>query len=157
MAPFPQQQLMPHERPEHRRGRPTEYRPEYCQLVIEKMAEGLSLTAFAGFIRVSKQSIYEWIGEHREFSDAVSRARSARVLWLETKLLRSRKGAETSAAIFALRNADPSEWRDIRNVQHDHSHKIETLTDAQLFAIASGRNAGDGNVIEGECTPVATG
>jgi hypothetical protein len=69
------------------------------------------------------------------------------VLWLERKLLASRKGAETTAAIFALRNADPSEWRDVRNVQHDHSHTIANLTDEQLLAIASGR-ASDVTVIE---------
>jgi hypothetical protein len=77
---------------------------------------------------------------HSEFSHAVSRAKSARVLWWEQKLMRSKKGAETSASIFALRNADPSEWRDIRNVQHDHSHTIASLTDEQLLAIASGRS-----------------
>ena len=77
--------------------------------------------------------------EHSEFADAVSRARSARVLWWEQKLMRSRKGAETTASIFALRNADPSEWRDVRNVQHDHSHTIANLTDEQLLAIARPR------------------
>jgi hypothetical protein len=143
---------MAHER--HAGGRPSEYRPEYCQLVIEKMSEGLSLTAFAGFIRVSKSSVYEWISAHREFSDAVSRARSARLLWWELKLQRSRKGAETQASIFALRNADPTEWRDIRNVQHDHNVRLETLSDAQLFAIASGQGLADGDVIEGECEHV---
>jgi hypothetical protein len=104
------------------------------------MAEGLSLTAFAGVIKVSRNAVYEWITAHKEFGDAVARARSTRVLFLERKLLHSRKGAETSASIFALRNADPSEWRDIRNVQHDHSHTIASLTDEQLLAIASGRS-----------------
>jgi hypothetical protein len=61
--------------------------------------------------------------------------------------MRARYGAQASASIFALRNADPSEWRDIRNVQHDHSHTIANLTDEQLLAIASGR-ASDVTVIE---------
>jgi hypothetical protein len=71
----------------------------------------------------------------------------ARVTALEVKLLRARYGAQASTSIFALRNADPSEWRDIRNVQHDHSHTIANLTDEQLLAIASGR-ASDVTVIE---------
>jgi len=91
-------------------------------------------------------------GVHREFSDAVSRARMTRVAALEVKLLRSRKGAETTASIFALRNADPSEWRDVRSVQHDHNVTIATLTDEQLFAIASGR-ASEIQVIEHEPAP----
>ncbi len=62
--------------------------------------------------------------------------------------MRSKKGAETSASIFALRNADPSEWRDIRNVQHDHSHSIAQLTDEQLLAIASGRSSDSAPMID---------
>jgi hypothetical protein len=140
LAPFAQKRVLAHERPENRVGRPSLYREEYCERVVEEMARGVSLTGFAGKIGVDKHSIYEWISVHSEFSHAVSRAKSARVLWWEEKLMRSKKGAETSASIFALRNADPSEWRDIRNVQHDHSHTIASLTDEQLLAIASGRS-----------------
>jgi hypothetical protein len=148
MAPFAQKRLLAHLNPEkHAGGRPSEYKPEYCELVIERMGEGLSLTAFAGSIKVDKQSVYRWMSEHSEFSHAVARGRSTRVLNLEQKLLRARYGAQSSAAIFALRNADPSEWRDVRNVQHDHSHTIANLTDEQLLAIASGR-ASDVTVIE---------
>src|SRR6266850_1123420 len=95
-------------------GRPTLYRPEYCQMVIDKMAQGFSLTAFAGTIGVSKNAVYEWIRAHADFGDAVSRARPARTLWLETKLMRSREGAEAAATIFALRNADPEEWCNVK-------------------------------------------
>ncbi|MEH2525848.1 MULTISPECIES: hypothetical protein [unclassified Bradyrhizobium] len=158
MAPFQQKRVPAHYRdPNYTTGRPSEYRPEYCQLVQDVMSEGFSLTAFAGQIRVAKETVYEWIRRHSEFSDAVSRARVARVRALEAKLLRSRKGAETTAAIFALRNADPTEWRDIKHTTHDHNHKIEQLTDAQLFAIASGKQPVDGQVIDGECERVDTG
>jgi hypothetical protein len=148
MAPFRQTTLPAHLRPEGA-GRPTEYRPEYCDLVIEKMGEGLSLTAFSGLICVARDTVYQWIKAHREFSDAVSRARSCRVLYLERKLLVSRKGAETAAAVFALKNADPVEWRDVKHTEHKHSLAVETLTDAQLYAIASGAHAGDASVIDG--------
>ena len=154
MAPFPQVRPMAHEK--HAGGRPSEYRPEYCDMVIEFMAQGYSLTAFAGSIRKSKDQIYRWIVAHSEFSNAVTRARSARVAALEAKLLRSRKGAETSAAIFALRNADPTEWRDVRNVQHDHTVRAEMLSDKQLYAIAAGKPVGDADTIEGECEEIVT-
>lgn len=148
MAPFKQTTLPAHYK---HPGRPSEYRPEYCDLVIDRMGQGFSLTAFAGMIRVAKDTVYEWIKVHREFSDAVSRARPARLAALEAKLLRSRKGAETTAAIFALRNADPDEWRDVKHQEHSHSLKVETLTDAQLYAIASQRTAHDGVTIDAEC------
>jgi hypothetical protein len=137
VAPFAQKRQLAHEK--HAGGRPSEYKPEYCDLVIDKMGEGLSLTAFAGHLKVSRECVYNWMSEHREFSDAVSRARSTRVLALERKLLSARYGAQGSAAIFALKNADPNEWRDMRTVQHDHSINVQTMSDEQLLAIAQGR------------------
>jgi hypothetical protein len=148
MAPFKQTTVPAHLKPGV--GRPSEYRPEYCELVIERMAQGYSLTAFAGSIRVSKDAVYDWIKAHSEFSDAVSRARPARLTSLETKLLHSRKGAETTAAIFALRNADPDEWRDVKHQEHSHSVKVESLTDAQLYAIAAQKRVPDDGAIDVE-------
>jgi hypothetical protein len=114
------------------------------------MSQGYSLSAVAGAIKVARDTVYEWIKRHAEFSDAVSRGRMARVYALEGKLLRSRKGAETSAAIFALKNADPIEWREVRDVRHSHSLAAVTLTDAQLYAIASGAEPSASDVIDGE-------
>jgi transposase-like protein len=125
-------------------------------MVLDYMSQGYSLTAFAGSIRMARNTVYEWIKRHSEFADAVTRARPARVAALEAKLLRSRKGAETSAAMFALKNADPTEWRDLKTTQHNHNVSVQTLTDQQLFAIASGNQAADGDVIDGEFERVAT-
>jgi hypothetical protein len=158
MAPFAQKRMLAHLKPDPSRpfGRPSEYRPEYCEMVIEAMSQGLSLTAFAGMIRKSREVVYSWMSAHRDFADAVSRARSTRTLWLEQKLLRSRKGAETTAAIFALRNAQPDEWRDVRSVEHQHVHEIKQLTDAELNRIAAGHvpPVGDETVIDGTCERV---
>ena len=152
MAPFRQTTLPAHLNPaKHAGGRPTDYRPEYCEAVIAYMSQGYSLTAFAGSIRQSRDAIYDWIRAHSEFSHAVSRARAARVQALEAKLLRSKKGAETSAAIFALKNAAPDEWRDLKHAEHRHSLSIDQLTTEQLHAIAAGVAPADVGVIEGDC------
>jgi hypothetical protein len=156
MAPFARTTALAHVRQANREGRPSEYRPEYCQAIIDAMAEGISLTAFAGVIGVSKDTVYEWIKRHSDFSDAWSRAKPKRVLHLERKLLRARKGAETTAAIFALRNADPTEWRDVKSVQHDHRHSIDMLTDAELYAIASGNPQASGNTIDADYEDITT-
>lgn len=156
MAPFAQKRVLAHLKPETEPripngpgGRPSEYKPEYCDLVRQMMMdEGISLTAFAGHVGVARETVYAWTSAHREFSDAVSRARSARTLWLERKLLRSKKGAETTAAIFALKNAQPDEWRDLKHIESTHLHAIAQLTDAQLMAIAQGLQPASTDVID---------
>lgn len=98
-------------------GRPTDYLPEYCDGVIAYMAQGFSLTAFAGSIRVSRETIYEWARVHPEFSDAVRVAQSSRTASLETGLMREDlAGPQITARIFALKNASPLDWRD----RHEH-------------------------------------
>jgi hypothetical protein len=72
MAPFKQMTVPAHLK--HPGGRPSQYRPEYCQAVIDFTSQGFSLTAFAGSIRVAKDTVYEWIKVHAQFSDAVARA-----------------------------------------------------------------------------------
>jgi transposase len=153
MAPFKQVRVPAHLRdPSYTTGRPSLYKPEYCDMVVEAMhKEGISLTAFAGLIGVSAETVYAWIRRIPEFSDAVSRARPGRVLFLERKLMRSRKGAETTAAIFALKNAAPAEWKDVRTTLHQPVFDVKKLTDAQLNAIASGVAPSDVGVIDGEC------
>ena len=147
MAPFRQTTLPAHLNPAKHAG------PEYCEAVINYMSRGYSLSAFCGSILVERNTVYNWIKRHSEFSDAVSRARAARVLWLERKLLRSRKGAETSAAIFALKNACPDEWRDLKQTEHRQVVSVERLTTEQLHAIARGVDPADVGVtgiIEGD-------
>jgi transposase-like protein len=153
MAPFKQTTVPAHLRdPNYVFGRPSEYRSEFCEAVQEYMGQGYSLTAFAGHIRVARDTVYAWVKAHRDFSDAVARARSARITALEAKLLRSRKGAETTASIFALKNACPDEWRDVKHTEHTHALSPRTLTDQQLEAIAAGLSPADAGIIDGSAT-----
>lgn len=100
-------------------GRPTKYDPRYCDQVVECMGRGLSLTAFAGEIDVARSTINEWMGQHGAFSEAVKRGQAKRVLFLEGRLLDGDTGPRVTSHIFALKNADPEEWRDKR--EHEHS------------------------------------
>jgi hypothetical protein len=153
MAPFAQKRMLAHLKPDekHPGGRPSEYDPAFCTMVEDYMAKGYSLTAFAGSIRKGRETVYGWMSAHREFSDAVSRGRAARTAALETKLLAARYGAQCSAAIFALKNAQPDEWRDLKHVETVNTQLVQ-LSDAQLMAIAAGMQ-GDltGDVVDGTC------
>jgi hypothetical protein len=100
-------------------GRPTSYKFEYCDAVIECMAQGLSLTAFAGTILVARSTINKWMEEHPEFSEATKVGQAARTLWLERGLYASDSGPKTTAHIFGLKNSDPENWRD--RVQNEHT------------------------------------
>jgi hypothetical protein len=99
-------------------GRPSKYSDAYCNEVIETMGTGLSLTAFAGEIGVARSTINEWMGAHPEFSEAVKVGTAKRVKYLERRLLDGEIGPRVTSHIFALKNADPEEWREKQHVEH---------------------------------------
>ncbi len=114
-------------------GRPTLYREEYCELVVEICAEGFSLTGFAGKIGVARQTITEWCDVHPEFSAACNRAKSMRAAWWEERARHVAKeggpGGQSTMVIFGLKNHAPEDYQDRQ--QHEHSG---TLTLEQMVA-----------------------
>ena len=135
-------------------GRPTLYKPEYCEAVIAFMADGYDLTAFAGSIDVCRETLYVWMEAHKDFFDAVKIARCKRSFALQRKLLNTKIGVGVTAAIFGLKNAEPEEWQDRYNTVTDVNVRIEKLSDEQLDAIIA-QHVRSGS-IEHDVTPQLT-
>lgn len=100
-------------------GRPTKYKEAYCNEVINVLATGLSLTAFAGEIGVARSTVNEWIDNFPEFSEAVRVAKAKRTLALEKGMLSAVNGPAVTARMFALKNADPDEWRERKDINFE--------------------------------------
>lgn len=106
-------------------GRPSLYKPAYCNEVIDCGSRGLSLTAFAGEIGVSRDTINEWQRVHPEFSAACKKAQAKRTLFLESGMLeREATGPMVTARRFGLVNADPGYWSEKQAVTHDVSDAL---------------------------------
>lgn len=95
-------------------GRPTSYDPKYCQEMIDCLSQGYSITTFAVRIGVSKDTIYEWVKTHDEFSDAFRKAKDHEQSWYETTgrsaILGEIAGFNSPAYIFHMKNKFG--WRD---------------------------------------------
>ena len=61
-------------REKHPGGRPTLYRREYCDQIVDAMATGLSAEAAAARIGISARSLFNWQRQHPEFLQAFRRA-----------------------------------------------------------------------------------
>jgi len=64
-------------------GRPTLYRPEFCEMLIEHCREGGSIEAFAGTIMVSIDALYDWFDKHEDFRHAKKIGYSLSLAWWE--------------------------------------------------------------------------
>lgn len=125
------------------RGRPTSYKPEYCDAVVEHMAEGASLTSFAASVGVCRDTVTNWANEHQDFFVAVTRGKALCVAWWEKvnrNLAQTGQGNAT-ACVFGLKNMGKDEWRDKQEVEHSGglTTKLDlaSLNPEQLRLLAS--------------------
>lgn len=75
---------MPVEKPAKRPvGRPSKYKPEYCERVIELAREGRGWADYAAEFEIDRTTLYDWAESHPEFSTALSRAKVLEQKWWE--------------------------------------------------------------------------
>ena len=108
-------------------GRPTDYCPSFCEVVIEEMSKGYSKEASAGYIGVSKQTFYRWMEEHVEFRDAVhiGEVKSQRT-W-ENKAVdfavHTKDGKRLDSRIYALQMKNRFDWSDKKEIKVEEENK----------------------------------
>ena len=126
-------------------ARPTLYDPAMCDEVLPFMEQGYSTTALAGHLGVARSTVYLWMEQHPEFSDAVKEGMAASAIWWENCLRNnaSRGEGNATAAIFGLKNRAADDWRDKREVDmaHDLSDPMKELLD---FVNDNGKRLGEG-------------
>jgi hypothetical protein len=96
-------------------GRPSLYRPEYCERVLEFGREGMSVVEMAAEIGVSRNALEErWPEAHEEFREAFARARELSQAWWERQgrvgLTAERFNAQVYSRSMAARF--PKDWRE---------------------------------------------
>jgi len=125
-----------------KRGQPSKYKPEYCEMLLKHMGQGLSYQSFAAIVDVDADTLYNWEKLHPEFSDTKKRAFSKCLLRWEQIGLTGTLGINTkdnklgafnsTAWIFNMKNR--FNWRD----KHEHVGRDgEQLSVTALFAIES--------------------
>ena len=104
-------------------GRPTIYKPEYCDLMIQMLSEGASFTEFRAAVGgVSRQTLSNWRNQNPEFLDAYSQAEAiGQAYWekrLRTEIMFDNKA---NAALVKLYFANRFNWHDKQATDHTSS------------------------------------
>jgi len=91
-------------------GQPTKYTPEVNQKVDEYLqtcgSHNLKLpqvTDFARFIGISRDTAYEWVSKHPEFSDTIKKIKDFQRIDLINNGLYASKEVSAAMAIFLLK------------------------------------------------------
>lgn len=106
------------------RGRPSEYRPEYCDRVIEMGRQGFSVVEMASTIGVSRNTLETtWPAAHPEFLEALQLARECSQSWWEAvgreNLIMPKDAGTFQASVWSRSMAArfPRDWRENRGVE----------------------------------------
>lgn len=131
-------------------GRPSKYKPEYCEQLIEHMASGLSFESFAAIVDVNQDTLHEWAKVHEEFSEAKKAAYMKNLLFWEKlgvdhiinssesesygegQSRSSSKSLNSAVYIFNMKNRH--KWRDKQPDENDQININFTLAEKMAKA-----------------------
>jgi hypothetical protein len=92
------------------------------QAVLDDMANGFSLTAFAGLIGTCRATLNVWMDEHPEFLEAVTKGKALQLRAWEKDARNIAHGhggpGASTMVVFGLCNMGDGEWRN----RQDHTH-----------------------------------
>jgi len=103
-------------------GRPTKYKQEMCDIVIECGKEGKTLAEMATAIDVDRATVNDWMENNQEFSRAVKHGLGNAQAWWEKqgrKRTFDSNGFNATSYIFQMKNRFKDDWRD--KVENDHT------------------------------------
>lgn len=83
-----------------RLGRPTKYKPEYCERIIALGKEGYSYAEIAADLEVDKASLYDWAAAHEDFSTALRAAKTFEQAWFEREARSNMKNRDFNANLW---------------------------------------------------------
>lgn len=125
-----------------KRGRPTDYKPEYAEQAAKLCALGATDFELADFFEVNTATIYRWRNTHEQFCEAVSRGKeklderverslynravgysyeSEKVFNYQGEIVRTgtveHVPPDPGAALNWLKNRQPDKWRDKQEIE----------------------------------------
>lgn len=107
----------------NKKGRPSKYDSKYCEKVVSLMGTGLSKEAVAAKLGISRDTLYEWVNSHKEFSDSIKIGEAkSRYYWEKIGMdgmMGKIKGFRPVVWIFIMKNRFG--WRDNVNIQEEIS------------------------------------
>jgi len=119
-------------------GRPSSYKPEYDDMLIAHMSEGLSFESFSAVIKVNQDTLHSWVKQHVSFAEAKSIAFDESRLFYERIGTMAVKGLieNFNATVWVFNMKNRFKWRDKQPEEVSQVNiSIDKMSDAELEKI----------------------
>lgn len=110
-------------------GRPTIYKPEFCERAIELLKQGASIEEIGLELDVGYSTIYEWMRDHEDFAEAIKKGREfSKAWWVKNGRTELHSGTFNSTLWYMnMKNrfgwADKQEVNNTLVISHEDSLK----------------------------------
>jgi hypothetical protein len=91
---------MAEEKPKRPVGRPSKYKPEFCDAVLEMAREGKGWANYAAAFEIDRPTLYDWAAAHEDFSTALTRAKVLEQQWWEDQARENLRSREFNANLW---------------------------------------------------------
>lgn len=115
-------------------GRPSKYKPEYCEKVIALGKEGKSPAQIAYHLDITRDDINHWIKAHDEFCTAMKLAKIAEQNWWEETGKNALHADKFQAAVW--KKSMEARFREDYTERHDVSTKLDENQAESIMEIA---------------------
>ena len=103
------------------RGRPTKYRPEMCDKVIELMKEWASIEEICLELEIHKEAFYNWIKKYEDFANAVEHAKQYSKGWWykmwRVNMFEEKDWPKFNANLYNINMKNRFGWADKQQVE----------------------------------------
>lgn len=112
-------------------GRPTIYKPEFCERAIEYLKEGASIEELGLELDCGYSTIYLWMDQHPEFLEAIKKGREYSEAWWK-KNGRTQLHSDTfNSTLWYMNMKNRFGWADKKevnaNISVSHEDAIKAL------------------------------
>ncbi len=111
-------------------GRPTKYKPEMCDIVIELMKEGASQQEVLGELGISNATFYKWKQENEEFSETIKRGVRLSQAWWEKEGRTSLRDREFNYTGWYMNMKNRFNWSDKKEPNNEGS--VTVMVDTEI-------------------------
>jgi hypothetical protein len=106
-------------------GRPTDYKPEYCEMAREMLKQGYSKVEIAAAFDANRKTLDRWAAEYPEFSRTINEDLDFSEAWWTSEGRTNLKSKDFNSRLWEINMMNRFGWMKKADIKHDATLRQE--------------------------------